>query len=229
MSGAKLILVSHHLCPYVQRAAIVLAEKGVPFERRMVDLAAKPAWFLALSPLGKVPLLIVEQADGSQAVLFESTVICEYLEETQPGRVLHPVDPLERARHRGWMEFGSSVLSDLWGFETAQDAATYEAKRQALRDKFASVENALGNGPYFAGTAFSMVDAVFAPIFRYFDVFDEIASTELFDDLPRAGQWRAALAARASVQDAVTSEYPQHLRAFLVDHDAHLLKLARVA
>ena len=47
-----LTLVSHRLCPYVQRAAIALAEKAVPFERVYVDLADKPAWFLALSTLG---------------------------------------------------------------------------------------------------------------------------------------------------------------------------------
>ncbi|MGD9883263.1 MAG: glutathione S-transferase family protein, partial [Reyranella sp.] len=56
-----LTLVSFDLCPYVQRAAIALAEKGVPFERRTVDLADKPDWFKAMSPLGKVPLL---QVDG---------------------------------------------------------------------------------------------------------------------------------------------------------------------
>ncbi len=116
MSNAKLTLVSHHLCPYVQRASIALAEKGVPFERRHVDLSAKPEWFLAVSPLGKVPLLLVSQNDGTEAVIFESAVICEYLDETQPGAPLHPTDPLARARHRSWIEFGSSILSDLWGF-----------------------------------------------------------------------------------------------------------------
>ncbi|MCV4777127.1 glutathione S-transferase N-terminal domain-containing protein, partial [Escherichia coli] len=50
--SAPLVLVSHALCPYVQRAAIVLAEKGVPFERRDIDLANKPSWFLKVSPLG---------------------------------------------------------------------------------------------------------------------------------------------------------------------------------
>jgi glutathione S-transferase len=54
MTDARLTLVSHHLCPYVQRAAIALTEKGVPFERRHVDLSTKPDWFLAISPLGKV-------------------------------------------------------------------------------------------------------------------------------------------------------------------------------
>src|ERR1043166_2786147 len=91
---ARLVLVSHHLCPYVQRAAIALHEKSVAFERVYIDLAAKPDWFLAESPLGKTPLLKV---DG--AVVFESAVICEYLEDTV-APALHPADPLERARHR---------------------------------------------------------------------------------------------------------------------------------
>ena len=226
MSDTKLTLISHHLCPYVQRAAIALSEKGVTFERRYVDLAAKPDWFLAISPLGKVPLLIVKQDDGTEAVLFESAVICEYLEETQPGAALHPADPLTRARHRGWVEFGSSILSDLWGFETAKDAGTYETKRKALIDKFGRVEAELGNGPFFSGETFSLVDAVFAPIFRYFDLFDTIAPAGIFDGLPRVAAWRNALAARQSVGEAVTDDYGDRLKVFLTHHDAWLLKAA---
>src|SRR5438270_2942739 len=82
----KLTLISHDLCPYVQRAVIALTEKGVPFDRIYVGLANKPDWFRAISPLGKVPLLKV-----GDAVIFESAVILEYLEETQP-KPLHPVD-----------------------------------------------------------------------------------------------------------------------------------------
>ena len=96
----KLTLISHHLCPYVQRAAIALGEKGVPFERVVIDLDNKPEWFLEISPLGKVPLLLIED-DGEQTALFESAAICEYLDETQPGPRLHPGDALLRARHRG--------------------------------------------------------------------------------------------------------------------------------
>ena len=92
---SSLTLVSHHLCPYVQRAAISLAEKAVPFERVNVDLADKPGWFLELSPLGKTPVLKI----GDRAI-FESAVILEYLEETQ-RHPLHPPDPLRRAEHRG--------------------------------------------------------------------------------------------------------------------------------
>lgn len=66
-----LTLISHPLCPFVQRAVIVLLEKGVEFDRIDVDLSAKPDWFLALSPTGKVPVLKVRQANAEDAILFE--------------------------------------------------------------------------------------------------------------------------------------------------------------
>src|SRR5437660_10861277 len=104
--AARLRLISHKLCPYVQRAVIALSEKGVAFERIDIDLANKPDWFLAISPLGKTPVLQV-----GDVAIFESAVILECLEETQPHQ-LHPADPLRRAVHRGGSEFGSGVLDD---------------------------------------------------------------------------------------------------------------------
>ena len=41
----ELVLVSHVLCPYVQRAVIALSEKQVPFKRMDIDLNHKPEWF----------------------------------------------------------------------------------------------------------------------------------------------------------------------------------------
>ena len=222
----KLTLISHKLCPYVQRAVIALNEKGVPFERVDIDLANKPDWFLTISPLGKVPVLVVTGADGKEVALFESNVICEYIEDTQGGAKLHPQDALQRAQHRAWMEFGSTILSELWGLETTGDPAIFESRRQAVAAKFARVEEALGSGPFFAGKNFSLVDAVFAPIFRYFDVFDQLTDLSVFADTPKVRAWRETLAKRPSVRTAVGPDYPQLLHAFLVRHNAHLLKLA---
>lgn len=207
-------LVSHHLCPYVQRAAIVLTEKGVSFRRTLIDLDNKPDWFKAISPLGKVPLLKVTLDDGETVVLFESAVICEYLEETLPNP-LHPADPLTRAQHRGWMEFGSAILADIWGYETAKDEAAALGKATALKLKFERLERALGDGPFFAGETFSVVDAVFGPVFRYFDVFDALVEHGIFAATPELRAWRAALAARPSVRAAVDADYPERLRDFL--------------
>jgi glutathione S-transferase len=218
-----LTLVSHALCPYVQRAAIALAEKGVPFARIDVDLSTKPGWFTAISPLGKVPLLRVAQPEG-EAVIFESAVILEYLEETQPNP-LHPQAPLERARHRGWIEFGSALLNTIARLYAATTEAAFLKEAEALRTGFARLERELGAhaaGPYFAGGRFSLVDAVFGPIFRYFDTFEAQADLSILRGLPRIDTWRTALAARPSVRDAVATDYPDRLAAFLRERGSHL-------
>jgi glutathione S-transferase len=224
---SSLTLVSHHLCPYVQRAAIALGEKGVAFERVSIDLAAKPDWFKAISPLGKVPLLRVAQRGRGEAVLFESAVICEFIEETQGGPALHPADPVERAEHRAWIEFGSSILSDIYAIETTPDAAAFEAKRKALGEKFARLEGVLGAGPFFAGERFSLVDAAFGPVFRYFDVFDAIADLGVLAGKPKVAAWRRALAARPTVRAAAPADYADRLRQFLDAQDSHLRTMMR--
>ncbi len=220
-----LTLVSHHLCPYVQRAAIALAEKGVAFTRIYVDLAAKPDWFLQLSPLGKVPLLRVVEADGREDVLFESAVICEYLDDTISPR-LHPAAPIARARHRAWIEFASAVLVDIAGLYSAPDEAGFAAKERSLRAKFERLDQEIAPaGRYFAGTRFSLVDAAFAPVFRYFDAFEALAGLDILSGLPRVGAWREALAVRRSVQGAVGADYPERLAAFLAARRSHLSAL----
>lgn len=219
----SLTLISHHLCPYVQRAAIALHEKGVPFERINVDLANKPDWFKAMSPLGKVPLLKV-----GDDVIFESAAIIEYLEETQP-HPLHPADPLTRAQHRAWIEFGSTILADLWGFYTAANGEEFQAKSATLRQKFQRLEAELEEAPFFAGGNFSLVDAVFAPVFRYFDVFDRLGDFGILSGLPRIAAWRDALAARPSVQAAVSADYGARLLAFINSKGGYLSRTVALA
>ena len=218
----RLTLVSHALCPYVQRAAIVLAEKGVEFERRDVDLAAKPQWFLAVSPLGKTPVLLVDE----RAPLFESAVICEYLDETTEPR-LHPADAHERARHRAWVEFGSALLNTIGAFYNAADEAALAARRAEIVQRFEQIEGELSAaGPWFAGARFSIVDAVFGPVFRYFDVFERLGDFAFFEDTPKVAAWRRALAARPSVRGAVRAEYPALLLDFIERRGSALARRA---
>lgn len=216
---APLTLVSHPLCPYVQRAAIVLVEKDIAFERRYVDLTDKPAWFRSISPLGKTPVLLV-----GDTPIFESSVICEYLDETLLPR-LHPLDPLERARHRSWMEFGSAVLSGIAAFYNAADSLSLFARRDELTVRFLQLENALSNGPFFGGHDFSIVDAVFAPVFRYFDVFETFKDFHVFDKAPKVRAWRARLAQRASILEAKPPDYDERLLKFIRGRDSALTNM----
>ena len=224
--AAPLKLISHKLCPYVQRAVIALTEKGVPFERIDIDLANKPDWFLAISPLGKTPVLQV----GDTAI-FESAVILEYLEETEK-KALHPADPLIRAEHRAWIEFGSAVLNDIAGFYAAKDEATLKAKTAQLEQRFARLEVRVAASPWFDGESFSLVDAVFGPVFRYFDVFDEIGDFGILAGKPKLARWRKGLAARPSVRSAVAADYSALLRDFIDRRQSwlsHLQAQARAA
>ena len=222
MPNVELTLISHPLCPFVQRAAIILLEKKVPFERTDVDLANKPDWFMAMSPTGKVPLLKVKLPDSAEAILFESTAICEYLNETQDGVSLYSNNAISRAQQRAWVDFGVATLSEAWQFLNAKELAVANDKKAALGDKLQRLENTLEQGPYFSGSAFSMVDAMFAPIFRYFDLLNPDVSQPVFDNLPRVSALRDSLAHRPSVISAVRDDYADRLRLHLVKQQAIL-------
>ena len=212
-------LISHPLCPYVQRAVIALTEKGVEFRRTTIDLANKPDWFIALSPLGKTPVLVADEVP-----IFESSVILEFLEDVQPYP-LHPADPLERARHRAWIEFGSAILNDIAGLYSAKDASGFAAKAASLKEKFERTDAELADGPWFDPRGFSLVDTAFGPVFRYFDVFDEIGDFGCFAGLRKVQAWRRALAGRPSVRMAVDLDYPARLKRFLRNRRSYLSSL----
>jgi glutathione S-transferase len=204
---SKIILIGSPTCPYVQRVVIALNEKHVDFDRLNIDPGAKPDWFLAISPLGRVPVLRVECDGEPPAVIFETEAILEYLEDTVPGERLHPADPLKRAQHRAWIGFSSSVLDDLYRFSTATDGASLAAARAVLLQKLKRLESVLGSGPYFAGQHFSLVDAAFAPAFRQISALDSAARTGLLDGLPGLEHWSRALATRESVRMAAPDDY----------------------
>ena len=156
--------------------------------------------------------------------IFESAVILEYLEETQPNP-LHLSDPLKRAERRGWIEFGSAVLNDIAGFYGAKDKATFDARIAALAEKFSRLEARVAAVPWFDGEKFSLVDAVFGPVFRYFDVFDGIGDFGILANKPKVATWREALAARPSVAGAVSADYPALLRDFIDRRQSWLSQL----
>lgn len=216
MQYNDLVLISHHLCPYVQRSLITLAEKRIPHQRRYVDLGNKPQWFRDLSPLGKVPVL---QVHGEE-VVFESAVICEFLDEVTPGS-LHPYDPLAKARHRAWIEFGSQLLNDIARLYNSGSEATFNDGMEVIRGKLLRLEPEI-QGPWFAGDQFSLIDAAYGPIFRYFDTLDSYLPFDVFQDSPAVQAWRGALAGRPTVRDAVGYDYPERLKDFLLRRGSHL-------
>jgi glutathione S-transferase len=182
----------------------------VAYDVTYIDLKNKPDWFLRLSPLGKVPVLRV-----GAAVLFESAVICEYLDEVTPPS-LHPSDPLRRAVNRGWVEFSSELFADLYRLATAGEPAEFDQRRHEVREKLERLESQLGEGPFFNGPQFALVDAAIAPAFMRISLLEGIRPLGLLDRLPKVQRWSEALLGRNSVRSSVVPEFPDLFREYLV-------------
>jgi glutathione S-transferase len=93
-----------------QKVRIALTEKGLSWEARRVDLFKTEQYdpaYLKLNPKGVVPTLV---HNGTPVI--ESTLICEYLDETFPDPPLMPKDPAGRARMRIWSKFVDEGLFD---------------------------------------------------------------------------------------------------------------------
>jgi len=92
-----------------------------------------------------------------------------------------------------------------------------------LDERFEQLERAAHpTGPWFAGERFGLVDAVFGPVFRYFDTFEALGQGGWFGQTPRLRAWRAGLAQRPSVREAAVADYPQRLATFLRSRGSEL-------
>jgi glutathione S-transferase len=220
----RLKLVSFELCPYVDRSRIVLLEKDVPHEVEFIDLANKPAWFLAVSPMGRVPVLLVDDRP-----IFESMIINELLEELHPEPPMMPRDPLERAEVRAWIVFANDVLMPASLGAMIAVAGRYGGEALAkpltvLRDALGKLEAraAKGGGPFFLGPAFSLADAAYAPFFRRWRAAEEwgVPDARLLGSFPSVTAWTEALLARPSVARAAPDQFGPRTRKLFAERAA---------
>lgn len=200
-------LISFKLCPFVQRSVITLLEKKVDFSIQYIDLKNKPDWFLKLSPLGKVPVLRV-----ADEVLFESAVINEYLDEINPPS-MHPVTPLQKAKNRSWIEFGSSLLAEQFQMLHAKTEEEFMSKKESFIKKLEMLENHI-QAEYFNGDYFSLLDSAFAPLFMRLNILEKKLN-DIFIKSDRLKNWRDNLLKRESVRKSVVPEFEELFLEFI--------------
>jgi glutathione S-transferase len=171
------MLKLHHLdrSPYGWKVRLVLAEKRVPHEAIIpVNKNEDPA-FAKLNPFKLTPVLQLD--DGR--VIYESTVIAEYLEDAYPDPAMMPKEPADRARLRMIEDTTDQYFATaLREFRAAQfeyappflvrkaevDRTALAAAGVKVHEHLARLEDWLGAGPWFGGTIFSLADAAVAPI-----------------------------------------------------------------
>ncbi|MEJ2452982.1 MAG: glutathione S-transferase family protein [Candidatus Thiodiazotropha sp.] len=194
-------LVSFKLCPYVQRAVITLEEKDVGYELEYIDLDDPPAWFKRCSPFGQVPLLQI-----GDEVLFESAVILDYLDEVYPPR-FHPENPLIRAQHKAWIEFGSALLRQQHAVGVAADEELFIEALAELKRLMARLKSPLEQGLFGDDGGFSLVDAAYTPFFMRMEILATVRSEVTADTPPAVARWANRLLARPSLRRSVVVDF----------------------
>jgi glutathione S-transferase len=188
-------------CPYARRTRIVLHEKGIDFETHEVDLANKSEEFLAASPTGKVPVVVV---DGDS--IYESNVVNQYLDEVTDEPRLMPEDPGLRAHARIWMAFADTdffpavfvtSVGRERGFSEGRISEAFENLKKALQ----KLEERLEGREYLAGEL-SLADVAHAGNFIRLRELEERGEVSI-DEYPNVAAWMERLEGRESYEAAL--------------------------
>lgn len=192
----KLELISFKLCPFAQRTVILLNMQKLDFDLTYINPMNPPDWFVEISPTGEVPLLKIDDK-----IVFESSVISEFINDI--GMLdLHPNDAIAKANNRSWIAFSSTMFEDLFNIVIG-DEEKFNASKTTLFTKLAKVEVVKGNGKFYNGNNFTMIDAAFAPLFMRLSWINEFCEDALsLKEFKNIDAWSEAI---LSVEEVKTS------------------------
>ncbi|SMM98482.1 Glutathione S-transferase [uncultured Candidatus Thioglobus sp.] len=215
----KLELISFKLCPFVQRAVILLNLQKIDFDLTFINPMDPPDWFREISPTGQVPLL---KADDT--VIFESNVIAEFANDISDNN-LHPDNAVQKANNRSWIAFSSSMFDDLFGLVTG-DEEKFNTSKTALFEKLAKVEAIKNSSTFFNGDDFNMIDAAFAPIFMRLAWINEFTDNALsIAEFKKLSAWSEAILAVDVVKNSVSEGLDDVYYSNIEGREGHLSTL----
>jgi RNA polymerase-associated protein len=136
-----------------------LAEKGVSVDIINIDIDNPPEELLELNPYQTLPTLV-----DRDLVLYESSIIMEYLDERFPHPPLLPVYPVARAKSRLIMFRIEHDWYRLFNEIQSGDNKRAEPARKELRENLISLAPIFANMPFFMSEEFSLVDCYLAPL-----------------------------------------------------------------
>ena len=183
-----------------RKVRIALIEKGLEFERINVDLTKreqKNAEYLQIHPFGQIPAL-----DDEGFIVYDSTIINEYLEDEYPYPSLMPQDSEGRARARMMEDFRDShfnpyfvhIIHEMRKPEGERDAARIDNAKAEITKVFDRTEKELKGQDYLAGS-FSLADVAFMSNIELLDRFGVPVDV---GEYPNTVAWIARLKARPS-------------------------------
>lgn len=221
----ELKLITSQFSPYGHRVEITLIEKSLPYEKEEINLSDKPDWFQKDAPLGKVPILY-----SDHNILFDSTAICEYLEDSFPKHPLHLKNNSDKSLHRAWMQYSDVILNEVFAVMLAQDSTKFKSRKADLIAKLDQLEKHLGNNdklnPYFGGEIFTLTDIFFLSTLKPLTYIDNKFTLEILKKHRHIQTYLDHLMSRTSQKKAIPSNYEEICIAFLKRKNSHLLTLS---
>ncbi len=152
-------LFSSSTCAYSHRTRFVLLEKGISADIEYIDVNQPPEDLLELNPYGTTPTMV-----DRDLVLYDSTIIMEYLDERFPHPPLHPMDPVSRARARMMVHrIDQDWYSLVDEIERSPDKKTSKP-RKMLKESLIAATPVFAAKPYFLSDEFSLVDCAIGPL-----------------------------------------------------------------
>jgi len=213
-------IISFTICPFVQRVTALLEAKELPYEIAFISLSDKPAWFLALSPTGQVPVLVTENGEA----LFESDAIVEYIDEiTAPLEA--DILPEQRAKDRAWSYQASKHYLVQCPAMRSADKATLDERSAKLAKAFEKAEKVLGAGPYFKGSNLSNVDIAWLPLLHRAAIIEENTGYDFIDGFPKVKAWQQAILATGLAKKSVAGDFMKKFSNFYLSKDTYLGKV----
>ena len=166
-------LIGSLASPYVRKARIVLAEKKIDYQLVLEDVWAPETTIHTFNPLGKVPCLLMEDGEA----VFDSRVICEYVDTLSPVGRLIPQSGRERVEVRCWEALADGVLDAgvLIRLETTQreEARRSEGwvarQRRKIDEALGAMSQGLAGKPWCANNHFSLADVAVGCALGYLD------------------------------------------------------------
>ena len=216
----KLELISFNVCPFVQRSVITLNHKNCEFDITFIDLLNPPDWFLEISPLGKVPVLKVDDKE----ILFESAVINEFIDDVTPGS-LKPSDPLTLAKNRAWIEYGGTCLADLFLIANHKDEKDMKEQMSECVTRLQRVEDILNDSTFFNGEELSLIDTAYAPLLIRLDFMNEKLNLLDWNNFPKLEKWRDNLLDLEAVQKSIVEDFNLHYTNKIKGQDGYLASI----
>ncbi|MFM7425072.1 MAG: glutathione S-transferase family protein [Elainella sp.] len=146
-----------------------LEELGVPYEFVRLDMAAgehRQPDFLAINPMGKVPAIVLPDADGTEFKLWESGAILLYLAEKYGP----PLTPEQRAEINQWILFANSTLGPGVFVETSRE--------KEMKNLFPPLNERLSQHPYILGDSFTVADVAMGSILAYMPLMLKLDFTD---------------------------------------------------